>query len=159
MSQSDPFLDSLRAWMEASMHRSFHAFIRHTRESDLSLSQVNTLFRLYHRGPGSVNDLAAHLGITKAAVSQLLDHLISAGLAQRSENPEDRRSKLIALTEKGQTQVEKSRDTRHAWLSELTQVLTDGEKAQLLPAIQLLNQKTRELLPYHHPPCQADAKK
>jgi DNA-binding MarR family transcriptional regulator len=158
MSQTDPFLTALRAWMEAAMHRSFHAFIRHTRQSDLSLSQVNTLFYLHHRGPGSVNDLAEHLGVTKAAVSQLLDPLIASGLAQRSENPADRRSKLIALTEKGQTQVKKSRDTRHAWLSELAQVLSEAEKAQLLPAIQLLNQKTRSLAPEHHRDCQPDAK-
>ena len=140
------------------MHRSFHAFIRNTRGSDLSLSQVNTLFRLYHRGPGSVNDLADHLGVTKAAVSQLLDPLIGAGLVQRSENPEDRRMKLIVLTDKGKAQVEKSRDTRHAWLLELSQVLSNAEKAQLLPAIQLLNQKTRDLPADHHPPCQPDAK-
>jgi len=159
MAKNDPFLDSLRAWMEAAMHRSFHAFIRHTRESDLSLSQVNTLFYLHHRGLGSVNDLAEYLGITKAAVSQLLDPLIGAGLAQRSENPADRRSKLIALTEKGQAQVEKSRDTRHAWLSELAAVLSEEEKKQLLPAIQLLNQKTRSLAPKHHGDCQPDAKK
>lgn len=158
MSTPDPFLDTLRAWMETSMHRSFHAFIRHTRQSDLSLSQVNTLFRLYHRGPGSVNGLAAYLGVTKAAVSQLLDPLIAAGLVQRSENPEDRRMKLIALTEKGQTQVEKSRNNRHAWLSELSQVLSDAEKEQLLPAIQLLNQKTRDLPAECHRrhPCRTD---
>ena len=69
-----------------------------------------------------------------------------------------RRMKLIALTDKGKTQVEKSRDTRHAWLSELSQVLSDAEKAQLLPAIRLLNQKTRNLPVDHHPPCQPDAK-
>ncbi len=145
MLQEDPFLTALREWMETSMHRSFHAFIRHNRESDLSLSQVNALFRLYHHGPGSVNDLANHLGVTKAAVSQLLDPLIADGLVLRSENPDDRRMKLIALTEKGKRLVEKSMDTRHAWLLELSQVLSDSEKAQLLPAIKLLDQRTREL--------------
>jgi DNA-binding MarR family transcriptional regulator len=141
----DEFLDALREWMEAAMHRSFHAFIRHNRESDLSLSQVNALFRLHHRGPGSVNDLAAHLGVTKAAVSQLLDPLLGAGLVQSSENPEDRRMKQIALTEEGRRTVEKAMNTRHAWLADLAQVLSEPEKAQLLPAIQLLTQRTREI--------------
>ena len=145
MSEVDDFLTALRAWMEASMHRSFHAFIRHNRESDLSLSQVNALFRLYHHGASSVNDLANHLGITMAAVSQLLDPLIAAGLVLRSVNPKDRRMKLIALTEKGQGLVEKSMKNRHAWLSELSNVLSDSEKEELLPAIKLLNQRTREL--------------
>jgi len=141
------------------MHRSFHAFIRHNRESDLSLSQVNALFRLYHRGPGSVNDLANHLGVTKAAVSQLLDPLIVDGLVLRSKNPDDRRMKLIALTEKGKLLVEKSMNTRHAWLLELSQVLSDSEKAQLLPAIKLLDQRTRELNVERDRLCQPDPKK
>jgi len=145
MPTEDPFLNALREWLEASMHRSLHAFIRHTRESDLSLSQVNALFRLYHHGASSVNDLANHLGITMAAVSQLLDPLIAAGLVLRSVNPKDRRMKLIALTEKGQGLVEKSMKNRHAWLSELSNVLSDSEKEELLPAINLLNQRTREL--------------
>ena len=157
MSEEVTFLNALREWMEISMHRSFHAFIRHNRESDLSLSQVNALFRLYHHGPGSVNDLANYLGITMAAVSQLLDPLIGTGLVLRSENPKDRRMKLIALTEKGKDVVEKSMATRHAWLSQLTRVISDAEKAQLLPSIKLLNQRTRELTVEGHRPCEADS--
>ena len=158
MYPEDPFLKALREWLEASMHRSLHAFNRHTRESDLSFSQVNTLFRLYHHGSSSVNDLARHLGITKAAVSQLLDPLITGGLVLRSENPNDRRMKLIALTEKGKVHVEKAMKTRHAWLAELSQIFSDAEKAQLLPAIQLLNQRTQELRTERGRPCQADSK-
>lgn len=145
MPQGDSFLDALGEWMEISMHRSYHAFIRHIRESDLSQSQVNALFRLYHHGPGPVNDLANHLGVTMAAVSQLLDPLIATGLVLRSENPNDRRMKLLALTDQGKILVEKSMVTRHAWLADLSKVLSDSEKEQLLPAIELLNQRTREL--------------
>lgn len=139
------------------MHRSFHAFIRHNRESELSLSQVNALFRLYHHGASSVNDLASHLGITMAAVSQLLDPLIDKRLVLRSENPEDRRKKLIALTEKGKGLVVKSMNTRHAWLSELSGVLSDAEKESLLPAIKLLNQRIRELRIERNRPCEPDS--
>ncbi|QRN82299.1 MarR family transcriptional regulator [Chloroflexota bacterium] len=125
------------------MHNSFHAFIRHIRGSDLSLSQVNTLFWLYHHGYGSVNDLAEHLGVTKAAVSQLLDSLLEAELVVRSENPEDRRMKLIALTDKGRCLVRKSMKTRHAWLSDLVQEFSDEEKEEILPTIQMLNQRVQ----------------
>jgi len=157
LSDEDTFLNALREWMEASMHRSFHAFIRHNRESDLSLSQVNALFRLFHHGASSVNDLANHLGITTAAVSQLLDPLIVGDLVLRSENPKDRRMKLIALTEKGQAMVEKSMNTRHAWLSELSRSLSDAEKEELLPAIKLLNQQTRKLKVVGKRPCETDS--
>ena len=156
MQSADPFLTALREWLETGMHRSMHAFIRYTRESDLSFSQVNTLFRLYHHGASSVNDLAGHLGITKAAVSQLLDPLITAGLVLRSENPADRRMRLIGLTDEGQDMVEQSRNTRHAWLSDLSHALTEPEKAQLLPAIQLLNQRTQALRVERARPCQQE---
>ncbi len=156
MTTEDPFLNTLREWMETSMHRSFHAFIRHNRESDLSLSQVNALFRLYHHGSGSVNDLANYLGVTMAAVSQLLDPLIAGGLVLRSENPNDRRKKLIVLTDMGKSLVEKSMNTRHAWLSELSQFLSDSEKEQLIPAIKILNQRTHELIASRDRPCRSD---
>jgi len=135
------------------MHRSFHAFIRHIRESDLSFSQINTLFRLFHHGPGSVNDLAQHLGVTKAAVSQLLDSLIAAGLVVRSENPEDRRKRLIALTDEGESLVRRSMTTRHAWLSDLAEDFSDAEKAQIVPAIQLLNERIYDLSDDFHSHC------
>ena len=158
MYPEDPFLNALREWLEASMHRSLHAFIRHTRESDLSFSQVNTLFRLYHHGSSSVNDLARYLSITKAAVSQLLDPLITVGLVLQSENPEDRRMRLVGLTDKGQDMVENSMNIWHAWLAELLQIFSDAEKAQLHPAIQLLNQRTQELRAEWGRPCQADSR-
>jgi len=157
LSDEDTFLNALREWMEASMHRSFHAFIRHNRESDLSLSQVNALFRLFHHGASSVNDLANHLGITTAAVSQLLDPLIVGDLVLRSENPKDRRMKLIALTEKGHAMVEESMNRRHAWLSELSRLLSDAEKEELLPTIRLLNQRTRKLKVVGKRPCEPDS--
>jgi DNA-binding MarR family transcriptional regulator len=141
--------------MEISMHRSFHAFIRHIRESELSLSQVNTLFRLHHHGPSPVNDLADYLGVTTAAVSQLLEPLKEAGLIQRSESPSDRRVKLIALTEDGQDLVKRSMQTRHAWLTELSENLTPEEKNKLLPSIKLLTKQTQKLNEKTHCPCES----
>ncbi|MCB2210330.1 MarR family transcriptional regulator [bacterium] len=159
MSDKDLFLDALREWMEASMHRTFHIFIKHNRESGLSLSQINTLFRLYHHGPDSVQDLADHLGITNAAVSQLLDSLIEAGLLTRSEDPSDRRMKRIELTADGRGLVEKSVERRQAWLFDLVNAFSDSEKAQILPALTLLKQRTLELNKKHGRPCRAEDKK
>ena len=131
------------------MHHSIHGFIRQNKETDLSFSQVNTLFRLFHHGSSSVNKLADHLGVTKAAVSQLLDPLIAADLVVRFENPEDRRRKLIELTEKGHSLVKKSMRARHAWLADLEREFSEDEKATILPAIQLLTQRTRVLYKDH----------
>ena len=149
----DQFIKTLREWTETSTHRSIHAFIRHNRESELSLSQVSTLFRLFHHGPNSVNDLADHLGISMAAVSQLLNQLMDAELILRSEDPSDRRVKLIGLTEKGMLAVEKSIQARHAWVDELAQMFTPEEKNQILPALQLLHHHTQQLMHESDPKC------
>lgn len=153
MSGEDDFLNTLREWIETSTHRSMHAFIRHNRESELSLSQVSTLFRLYHHGPSPVNDLADHLGITMAAVSQLLNQLIDAGYIRRSTSPTDRRVKLITLTGQGALTVDKSMNARHAWINELTHLFTNLEKKQILPNIKLLNDRTQEFLRNTDPRC------
>jgi DNA-binding MarR family transcriptional regulator len=145
MADQDPFIKALRGWMEEAMHRSMHAFIRYNRQSALSLSQINALFRLYYHGSSPVNDLADHLGITMAAVSQLLAPLEKSGLIQRTEDPHDRRVKRIALTEKGAHRVQEGMRARHAWLDELAALLTDAEKEQILPAILLLTQSMQTL--------------
>jgi DNA-binding MarR family transcriptional regulator len=153
MSGQDPFIEALRNWVEDSMHRTMHAFIRQSRKSALSLSQINTLFRLYHHGSSPVNDLADHLGITMAAVSQLLAPLEETGLIERSEDPSDRRVKRIALTEEGDDRVQQIMVARHTWLDDFSALIPPDEKAKLLPTLLRLNeysQALNETLGYHH---------
>ncbi|MEU2543616.1 MarR family winged helix-turn-helix transcriptional regulator [Streptomyces iakyrus] len=49
----------------------------------------------------TVTDLAAHLGVTKQAASQLVDELVRKGYAERRPHPEDARARLVVLTERG----------------------------------------------------------
>lgn len=153
MSDEQEFLNTLRQWIETSTHRSMHAFIRHNRESKLSLSQVNTLFRLYHHGASPISDLATHLGVTMAAASQLLNPLIDAGYILRSTDPTDRRVKLIELTPSGAAAVEKSIQSRHAWVTDLAEQFSASEIKAVFPALKLLNDRTRELLLKQDPRC------
>jgi DNA-binding MarR family transcriptional regulator/catechol 2,3-dioxygenase-like lactoylglutathione lyase family enzyme len=50
-------------------------------------------------------DLPADLGVTKQAVSQVTDTLVSRGYVERSPDPEDRRRIRLELTERGQQVV------------------------------------------------------
>ena len=49
----------------------------------------------------TVTDLAAHLGVTKQAASQLVDELVRKGYAERRPHPVDARARLVVLTESG----------------------------------------------------------
>jgi DNA-binding MarR family transcriptional regulator len=55
---------------------------------------------------GSRLDLPADLGITKQAVSQVIDTLVSRGYVTRGPDGEDRRRVSLELTERGQHAVE-----------------------------------------------------
>lgn len=138
MSDQQEFLDLLSTWAEASIHFSMRAFIHHNRDQGFSVSQANTLFRLYHHGAQAVNDLATHLGVTKAAVSQMLDRLVDDGLILRQEDPSDRRSKQIVLTEKGCDAVHQGMQARQAWVDELAGQFDTATRARLAPALATL---------------------
>jgi DNA-binding MarR family transcriptional regulator len=153
MFDDNSFLDSLQNWVESSTHRSIHAFLRHNRESDLSHSQIGALFRLYHHGASPINDLADHLGITMAAVSQLLNPLIDLDLIFRSTDPEDRRVKLITLTEKGKETVQKSIRSRTAWVGELAKQFSPQEKELIIPALDIMYRRLHDYLAMKDPNC------
>jgi DNA-binding MarR family transcriptional regulator/catechol 2,3-dioxygenase-like lactoylglutathione lyase family enzyme len=51
-------------------------------------------------------DLPADLGVTKQAVSQVTDTLVSRGYLERSADPDDRRRIVLELSERGQRAVE-----------------------------------------------------
>ncbi len=46
-------------------------------------------------------DLAVHLGVTKQAAAQLVEHLVGHGYLMREADPRDGRAKLLVLTERG----------------------------------------------------------
>jgi DNA-binding MarR family transcriptional regulator len=67
----------------------------------------------------TVTDLAAHLGVTKQAASQLVDELVRKGYVERRPHPDDARARLIVLTELGwactRAAEEAAADAVRAW--------------------------------------------
>lgn len=57
---------------------------------------------------GPRQDLPSELGVTKQAVSQLLDILVNQGYLERGPDPDDRRRIVLKLTERGEQVVEAS---------------------------------------------------
>lgn len=75
-------------------------------DDDLSFSQMSALHQLRTYAPMSVGGLAERIGLSLPAASHLTDKLVVRGYAQRRENPEDRRAKLLDLSERGQQILE-----------------------------------------------------
>ncbi|MGW0950477.1 MarR family winged helix-turn-helix transcriptional regulator [Streptomyces sp. NPDC002545] len=67
----------------------------------------------------TVTELAAHLGVTKQAASQLVDEIVRKGYAERLPHPQDARARLVVLTERGRACTraaeESAADAVRAW--------------------------------------------
>lgn len=68
-------------------------------------------------------ELAAHLRITKQSVSEIIAALEAGGYVQRLPHPDDGRARILRLTARGVTDLEKSRARWHElmleWQAEL----------------------------------------
>ncbi len=67
----------------------------------LSSSKVQILRLLGHRGDQTASQLARYLGVSKPAVSQIIDTMVRAKLVNRRTAKEDRREVNLSLTAKG----------------------------------------------------------
>jgi DNA-binding MarR family transcriptional regulator len=61
----------------------------------------NAVFAQLSGGGARVTDMAAGLGVTKQAVTMLVNHLDDAGYVHRVDDEDDGRAKLVQLTERG----------------------------------------------------------
>lgn len=145
MQQTDPFVAVLREWLEVFMGRSMHGFVRYAKERGLSMSQLEALFFIYHKGGGGVKDLGDHLGVSSAAASQMLERLVQQHLILRTEDPLDRRGKQLVLTERGIQTIQESIRSREEWMDELPKALSADEKTQVVAALYILIDKTQRL--------------
>jgi len=140
MSPTKVFTEVLREWSEVFMHRSMRDFRRFMDETGLSFSQINILMRLFHRLSTSVSEIGEQLGVTNAAASQAVDRLVGLGLIERTEDPDDRRAKRLALTKKGRALIIKGVEARSKWIEGLTDALTPEQQNMIISALTLLTE-------------------
>jgi len=70
----------------------------------------NLVFALVEGGGARITDMAAQLGMTKQAVTLMVDYLEGRGYVTREDDPRDRRAKLVELTERGRAAARASLD-------------------------------------------------
>jgi DNA-binding MarR family transcriptional regulator len=89
----------------------------------------------------TATDLAAHLGITKQAASQLVDELVRKGYVERRPHPGDARARLVVLTELGwactRAAEEAAADAVQSWV----ELLGESE-------VRVLCDRLRRIAPY-----------
>ncbi|MCB0117857.1 MAG: MarR family transcriptional regulator [Anaerolineales bacterium] len=139
-----PIYQSLREWMDVFMHRSMRGWMHFARSSGLSMPQFSILMQLQHRGSCGMSVISERFDITAAAASQLVDKLVQAGYIERDEDPNDRRAKLLRLTESGETLINQGIEERHRWMNDLVNHLSEKEKSKVSEALGILTEAAQQ---------------
>ncbi|MFD5715540.1 MarR family winged helix-turn-helix transcriptional regulator [Streptomyces pharetrae] len=79
------------------------------------------------RGGATVTELAAHLGVTKQAASQLVDELVRKGYVERRSHPVDARARLLELTERGRACTRAAEEAAAEVVGEWSELLGEDE--------------------------------
>lgn len=139
------FTQSIRAWMDIFMHRSMRGWGRFAKSTGLSMPQFSLLMQLHYKGACGMSKVSEGFDITPAAASQLVDKLVQSGYMQRVEDPEDRRAKLLSLTDKGRELIQQGMEERYRWVEELAEKLRAEERAQISEALNIMTRAAQEM--------------
>jgi DNA-binding MarR family transcriptional regulator len=92
-------------WLRFVSNQVSHGFSLKLAARDVTVAEWVVLRELFDRDVMVPSALAEALGMTRGAVSKLVDRLEAKGLVRRRENEADRRFQALALTESGRTLV------------------------------------------------------
>jgi DNA-binding MarR family transcriptional regulator len=98
---------------------------------DITLPVSRALLVLARRGAQRPSDLAPELGVSAPTAGRVINRLVSDGLAERFPDPDDRRSVLAALTDKGHAVVAAVLDRRRAAFASYLQTLPPEQQKEL----------------------------
>ena len=118
---------------------------RSVQDTGLGLSDFGVLEALLHRGPLPVNALREKVLLSSGSTTAAVDRLERSGLVARAATSEDRRSRIVHLTEKGSELIselfrEHSRDMEHAF-----SCLNTSERDSLASLLRRLRRGSDEL--------------
>lgn len=145
MSETQTFSQIVRQWMDTFMHRSMRGWSQFVKSTGLSMPQFSILMQLYHKGASGMSELSERFGISPAAASQLVDKLVQADLLLRTENPNDRRAKQVALTARGKQLIEQGIAERYRWMEKLDENLSLEERNKVAEALKILDEAAKVL--------------
>ena len=147
MRKTPSFIQALHSWADACAQHSMRGWAHHARSTGLSMPQFSILMQLYHRGSCNLSDISQHFETSNAASSQLVDKLVQAGYLDRTEDPSDRRTKMITLRPLGLEMIKNSMRERYRWVDELSTQLTPEEQEQVRSAMQLMSRVVTQVDP------------
>ena len=107
-------------------------------ELGLTMAQFKALVAIEVCGATSVGGVASDLGIGESSASSLVDHLVRAGYARRSEDPADRRRAVVTVTDRGALLLGELRHGKRVALRQWLEELGEDDRAALSRGLSAL---------------------
>jgi DNA-binding MarR family transcriptional regulator len=111
---------------------------------DLTPTQTAALATVSAHGPLTPSELAAREKIQRPTATRVLALLEERGLIQRTADPADRRSSLLASSAAGEALLADVRERKDAFLAERLDRLSEEELAALERAAEILERVLAE---------------
>lgn len=145
MQEIDPLVTTLQDAFTIFRQRMMANMYLFARDNGLTMGQLGAMLHISQKHGCGVSDIGNDMGITNSAASQMLERLVQLQLISRSEDPSDRRGKLIVLTDKGRQVLQEGNLANHMWLEDLARSMTPVEQELVRQAIAILVDKARHL--------------
>lgn len=140
MTDSPQQTQTIRQGMDLITHRAFREQARFVKSTGLTMPQFGILMQLHYRQQCAVSDISNHMDITNPAASQLVEKLVQSELLERTEDPVDRRAKLLKLSPKGQKLIKDGLAARHRWVEAFIEQLAPTELEKVSEVLEIMTQ-------------------
>lgn len=144
--EKEPDVSGVHLWLvlsKAARSVEAHA-LRNIRGFGIGQSDFGVLEALLHRGPLSVKQIGAKVLLTSGSMTAAVDRLEAKGLVTRQDDPEDRRSWIIHLTETGRELIERVFADHREAMENAVSGFPVEERAALIKALRRLGRAAEE---------------
>lgn len=118
--------------------------LRQEAGGELTPSQSAALATIFNHGPLTPSELAHREQVKRPTATRIIGCLADAGLVERTPDPGDRRSALIAVTAEGRALIKRLRTRKTAYLAKRIKDLPPEELATLENAAAILERLLEE---------------
>ncbi|HUG09573.1 MAG TPA: MarR family transcriptional regulator [Opitutaceae bacterium] len=105
---------------------------------DASNKESEAVTLLGRKGPLTIQEFAAGMGLEKTWASRLADRLEDRGLARRTKHPDDKRCCLLELTAKGEKARDALEETMNSTASDILSRVPASKRASIEGALATL---------------------
>jgi DNA-binding MarR family transcriptional regulator len=135
-------------WLRFVSNHVSQAFALKVAEHGVSVAEWVILRELYEAGSRAPSDLADRTGMTRGAISKIVDRLAAKDLVTRAAGQDDRRRRSVAITNAGLALVPKLAALADANDAEFFDGLTAAERQEIIRTMKkIVDQRELRAVP------------